>query len=201
MTTLFNWSSHGGQDEDKILLQCSQHCHKGEFRHVSISAQQRSLRCGQNLCGLFLRATLPMKVGSCTRAMAINGKTKVLRTPPLRRLRWVSAQLLYVWVNARWRSRRCSQNLHRPFLWAVRFDYLSTLITLRYVEQFFPYQECNVPMSTSRRGPGWKRERICKIRCQIPHVSPPPILSTGLRLQNGGDTTVNAFNRNTYGLM
>ena len=30
-----------------------------QFRHVSISAQQRSLRCGQNLCGPFLRATLP----------------------------------------------------------------------------------------------------------------------------------------------
>ena len=37
------------------LLQHSQHCHKGEFRHVSMSAQQRSLQCGQNLRGLFLR--------------------------------------------------------------------------------------------------------------------------------------------------
>jgi len=33
--------------------------HKGEFRHLSISTQQRSLRCGQNLHGPFLRATLP----------------------------------------------------------------------------------------------------------------------------------------------
>jgi len=60
-TTLFkiNSSSHGGQNEDKTLLQRSQPCHKGEFRHVSISARQRSLRCGQNIDGPFLRATLP----------------------------------------------------------------------------------------------------------------------------------------------
>jgi len=52
------WASHGSQNEDKTL-QRSQHCHKGQFRHVSISARQRSLRYGQNLCGPFLRATLP----------------------------------------------------------------------------------------------------------------------------------------------
>jgi len=56
--TLLNWYSHGGQDEDKTLLQCSQPCHKSEFRHVSISAREWSLRCGQNLCGPFLRAAL-----------------------------------------------------------------------------------------------------------------------------------------------
>ena len=55
------------------------------------------------------------------RAMAINGKTKVLRTPPSR---CVSAQLLYFWVSTQWWSRWCSQNLCRPFLWAVRFDNL-----------------------------------------------------------------------------
>ena len=72
--------------------------------------------------------------------MAINGKTKALRTPPLR---WVSTQLVYVWVSAWWRSRWCSQNLRRPFLRAVRFDYLiNYLITLRGT--IFPYQECNV---------------------------------------------------------
>ena len=42
-------ASHGSQNEDKELLQPSQRYHKGEFWHVSISAQQRSLRCGQNL--------------------------------------------------------------------------------------------------------------------------------------------------------
>ena len=57
--TLFNWSSHGGQNEDRTILQRSQRFHKGEFRHVSMSTRQRSLRCGQNLRGPFLRATLP----------------------------------------------------------------------------------------------------------------------------------------------
>jgi len=40
------------------LLQHLQRCHKGEFRHVSISTRQRSLQCEQNLHGPFLRATL-----------------------------------------------------------------------------------------------------------------------------------------------
>jgi len=79
------------------------------------------------------------------RAVAINGKTEALRTPPPR---WVSAQLLNVWVSARRRSRWCSQNLcSTPFLRAVRFDYLwchNYIINyLHYMEQFFPYQECN----------------------------------------------------------
>ena len=68
-------------------------CHKGEFRHVGISTRQQSLRCGQNL----LRATLPMRVGSCAWAMADNGETKGLITPPSR---WVSTQLLYACVTA-----------------------------------------------------------------------------------------------------
>jgi len=55
--------------------------HKGEFRHVNISARQRSLWCGQNLCGPFLTATLPMTLGSCAQAMADNGETKGLITP------------------------------------------------------------------------------------------------------------------------
>ena len=53
---------HGGQNEDNTLLQRSQPYHKGEFQQVSSNAWQRSLRCGQNLCGPFLRATLPMTV-------------------------------------------------------------------------------------------------------------------------------------------
>jgi len=68
---------------------------EGEFRHISISTRQRWLWCGQNLRGAFLRATLPMTVGSCARAIADNGETKGLITPPPR---WVSAQLLYVCV-------------------------------------------------------------------------------------------------------
>jgi len=69
------------QNEDKTFLQCSKHCHKGEFRHVSISAQQRSLQCGQNLCGPFLRATLPDRALKRWRRMgdkrAHNSTTKV----------------------------------------------------------------------------------------------------------------------------
>ena len=65
-------------------LQRSQRCHNGEFRHISISTRQRSLQCKQNLRGPFLRATLPMRVGSCARAMADNGETKGLITPPPR---------------------------------------------------------------------------------------------------------------------
>jgi len=73
---LISWLSYGGQNEDKTLLQLSQSCHKCEFQHVSISGRQRSLRCGQNLRGPFPRATLPMTVGLCARAMAINGRQK-----------------------------------------------------------------------------------------------------------------------------
>ena len=67
-------------------------------------------------------------------AIAITGKTKVLRTPPPR---WVSAKLLYVCVSARWWSQWCSrwccQNVHRPFLRAVRFDYFIFVITHRSI--------------------------------------------------------------------
>jgi len=49
---------HGDQMKTEHLLQCSQRCHGVEFRHVSISTRQRSLRCGQNLRGPFLRAAL-----------------------------------------------------------------------------------------------------------------------------------------------
>ena len=90
-------ASHGSQNENKTLLQDSQCCHKGEFQQVCTSARQRSLRCGQNLRGPFLRATLPMTVGSCARAMADNGETKGLITPLPSLL---SAQLLYVCVTA-----------------------------------------------------------------------------------------------------
>jgi len=73
--------SHGGQKEDKILLQPSQHYHKDEFQHISISARQRSQWRGQNLCGPFLRAILLMTVGL---AMADSRETKGLITPPPR---------------------------------------------------------------------------------------------------------------------
>jgi len=58
-----------------------------------------------------------------TTAIDEQWKKEGLRTPPLR---WVSAQLLYAWVSIRRWSGGCSQNLHRPFLRAVRFEYLIT---------------------------------------------------------------------------
>jgi len=85
------------QNEDRTLLQRPQCCRNGEFRHVSISTRQQSLRCGQNFHGPFLRGTLLMRVGSCAQTMVDNEETKGLITPPSR---WVSAQLLYVCVTA-----------------------------------------------------------------------------------------------------
>jgi len=101
MTTLFNdqliesWRPRRRQ----TLLQRSQRCHKGKFRHVSISTRQQSLRCGQNLCGPFLRATLYTADGSWIvhSSDGGHGETKVLITPPPG---WVSAQLLYVCITA-----------------------------------------------------------------------------------------------------
>jgi len=68
MTMLFNWSSHGGENEDKTLLLRSQRCHKGEIRHVSISARQQSLRVDRIFVGLsselhyrIVRSTVPGK--------------------------------------------------------------------------------------------------------------------------------------------
>jgi len=133
------------------------HYCSAEFRHVSISA------CGQKLRGPFLRATLPMTVGSCAWAMANNGETKGLIIPPSR---CVSAQLLYDCVTAWHRSRRCSQNLCSPFLRAVRLftliNYITRhnfsplpevqlhYITLYYAAQFFPYPEFQHNLSPTR---------------------------------------------------
>ena len=61
------------QGEDKKLLQRSQlrqHC---EFWHVSVSEQQRSRPCSQNL---LLRMVLPPDVGESARAMASMARQK-----------------------------------------------------------------------------------------------------------------------------
>ena len=63
---------HGGQNEDKTLLQ---RCHNGEFRHVSISARQRSLSWTESSWAFPESDT----TRSCARARLI--------TPPPR---WVS---------------------------------------------------------------------------------------------------------------
>ena len=83
-------ASHSSQNEDKTLLQHSQCCHKGEFWHVSISARQRSLRCGQNLRGPFLRATLPMTVGSSggCHSHRLNGQRSNHPTKCSQRSKW-----------------------------------------------------------------------------------------------------------------
>jgi len=72
---------HGGQNEDKTLLQHSQRCHKGEFCH---SEGQPSWLCGQNLCGFFVRAVLATNVEESDGAMAADGMIKALVSPPPR---------------------------------------------------------------------------------------------------------------------
>ena len=126
MTTLFKL-------QDKALLQCSQRCHEGEFWHVRISARQQSLRCGQNLRGPFLRATLPMTVGLCTRVMAERWEDKGAHNSTIRMSFYT---IIYVCVSAH-HSWRCSQNVHRSFLRAGRF----IIYVTRYIKtdhlQFF----------------------------------------------------------------
>ena len=140
MTTLFNWSSHGGQNEDRTLLQRSQCCHNGDFRHISISTWRRSLQSGQNLRGPFLRATLLMRVGSCARAMADNEKTKGLITPPSR---WVSAQLLYVCFTAD-SDHEGVVRICVALSCELGGFFILYCIILYYAAQFFPYQEYNI---------------------------------------------------------
>ena len=66
----------------KTLLQCSQLCHQGEFRHLSVSAQWHWWQCSQNLHGLFLRAVVTTKVeASLTWAIVADGKAKALIAP------------------------------------------------------------------------------------------------------------------------
>ena len=73
---------------------------RGSF---GMQASVHDIRSGQNLLGPFLRATMPMTVGSCTRAMADNGETKGLITPPSRwnpshyRTPWCIWQGMSVW--------------------------------------------------------------------------------------------------------
>ena len=69
----------------------------------------------------FLRAILPTTVRSGTWAIADSRKTKGLKTL---QPRWVSTQLLYVWVNVQ-QSQKCSQNLYRPSLRPVGYHYIT----------------------------------------------------------------------------
>jgi len=71
-------------------------CHRGKFRHASISARQQSLQCGHNLRRPFLRATLADDSWIVRSSDGGNGETKGIITPQPRR---VSAQLLYTFVS------------------------------------------------------------------------------------------------------
>jgi len=137
--TLFNWSSYGGQNKDRTLLQHSQHCHKGEFRHVNFSARQQSLRCRHNLRRAFLRATLAMTAGSCAQAMAATGRQK----GSLLHHQGEFLHNYYMFVSLHDSDH---EGVVRIFvaLSCELWGYLFTLITLDYTAQFFPYQECNV---------------------------------------------------------
>ena len=77
-------ASNGYQKEDKTLLQHAQVSQHGEFRHVNVSERQRSHLCGQNLCGAFVRAVLATNFEESDRAMAADGTTKALVSPPPR---------------------------------------------------------------------------------------------------------------------
>ena len=83
-TTLGRSSRQWRPREDKNLLQRSQLSQHGEFWHVSVSKQQRSHLSGQNLCGAFVRAVLAKNFEESNRAMAANGTTKALVSPPPR---------------------------------------------------------------------------------------------------------------------
>ena len=77
-------SAMAAQGEGKGLLQGSQLRQRGEFWHASVSERQRSRPCGQNLCVPFLITVLPPEVEESARAMAANGETKVVISPPPR---------------------------------------------------------------------------------------------------------------------
>ena len=74
-------SSNG---EDKTLLQHSQLSQQGEFRHVSVSKRQRSRPCGKNLCEAFVRLYWQPTSKRAMQAMAADGTTKALVSPPPR---------------------------------------------------------------------------------------------------------------------
>jgi len=85
MTTLLNWSSCGGQNEDRTLLQRSQ-------GRVSTRKHQYTTAIATMWTESSWAFPDSYTAGSCARAIADNGETKRLIAPPSR---WVSAQLSY----------------------------------------------------------------------------------------------------------
>jgi len=130
MTTLFNWSSSEpwwSKQRQNIIIALT------TLPQVQVSASK--YQCTTAITMMWTESSWAFPESYTADDSWIvrssNGdqrKTKALRTP---QPRWLSAQLLYVSVNARRRSRWSSQNLHRPFLRAGRFDYLfNYLLTL-----------------------------------------------------------------------
>ena len=129
---------NGVQREDNNLLQRSQLCQHGEFRHVSVSERQQSRPCGQNLCGAFVTAVLATNFepfffltnggrrhdkSACISTTMVSFSTKIVR---------LGCCMVMITT--------CSQNLCRPFLSLKRVIYYLII----YAAQFFPYQECNL---------------------------------------------------------
>jgi len=125
--------SNGSPKEDKKLLQFSQLCHQGEFRHLSVSARRPSWQCCQSLHGLFLRAVLPAKVEVSTQAVATDGKTKAfISLPP----RWDSSpKILYF-------------GQHMGVIMMVLQNCCRTLLINNVLQRFWQYQnQCSCQKS------------------------------------------------------
>ena len=82
-TTLFNCSSSSEPWQPEWrqnIITALTTLPQGWVLARSISAQQQSLQSGQNLRGPFLRATLPMTVGSCAQAIADNQLQAIVKS-------------------------------------------------------------------------------------------------------------------------
>ena len=75
--------SNGDQKEDKTSLQHSQLSQHGEFRHVSVSERVITAMWSESLWGL-RKTVLATNVEESDRAMAADGTTKALASPPPR---------------------------------------------------------------------------------------------------------------------
>ena len=127
-------ASNGDRKEDKTLLQHSQLSQHGEFRHVSVSEQQRSRPCGQNLCGAFVRLYWQP-----------TSKTAIEQWRPT-----VRQKRLYLYHHGEFQHQNCAVGLlhgsdHDGVVRiSVGHSYLANELFIIYAAQFFPYQECNM---------------------------------------------------------
>ena len=119
--------------EDK-LLQCSQLCHSGELWHIVPVHDSDHHSVDRIFMGLPWELYCQRQSDRVLEQWQTMGRRKGLRTPPSK---WVSAQLLYVWVSAQQWSRQCGLSCE---LWGFLI-YLINYITLHGT--IFPYQEGN----------------------------------------------------------